>query len=96
MTQPAHWLMLADEDLTMAPKGHSLEQLLYFSPQVHEELKDCRNRLRDPDQFYLPTRYADAVPDLLAAEPSATEARASIADAKALVSRIRDLIGGAS
>jgi HEPN domain-containing protein len=131
MTEPAHWLTLAAEDLTMAqyaadagihrqacfhsqqavekalkglllakigtsPKGHSLEQLLYFSPEVHEQLKECRARRRDLDQFYLSTRSADAVPDLLAAEPSAEEARTSITDAKNLVSRIRDLIGKAS
>ena len=79
-----------------SPKGHSLEQLLYFNPEVHERLKDLRMRLRELDQFYLPTRYADAVPDLLAAGPSAAEALTAIANARTLVSRIRVLIGEAS
>jgi HEPN domain-containing protein len=79
-----------------SPKGHALEQLLDFNPEVHEQLKDVREMLRQLDQFYLPTRYADAVPDLLAAEPSAEEARTAMANARTLVSRIRDLIGEAS
>ena len=74
-------------------RGHSLEQLWLSDPQVHAELQAWRARLTRLDAFYLPTRYADAVP-LEAGEPTPEEARASLEDAKAIVAEIAAKIGG--
>jgi HEPN domain-containing protein len=74
-------------------KSHSLEQLLVSDPQVHDELQAWRARLRRLDGFYLPTRYADAIP-LEAGEPTRDEAQGSLDDARAIVSEITAKIGG--
>ena len=77
------------------PRSHSLERLWFSDPVVHEELRAWRERLTGLDAFYLPTRYADAVP-LEAGEPTPEEARASPEDAKAIVAQLAARIGGAA
>jgi HEPN domain-containing protein len=74
-------------------KSHSLEQLLFSDPGVHDELQPWRERLRRLDGFYLATRYADAI-SLEAGEPTREEARASLDDAKGIVAEITVKIGG--
>jgi len=69
------------------PKSHSLEQLLLFDRS--DELRTWRAQCRRLDQYYLPTRYADAVPESSGAEPGPDEAAQAIQDAKAIVTDIR-------
>ena len=76
------------------PKSHSLEQLLLFD--AGDELAAWRNRCRSLDQFYLPTRYADAVPEGAAAEPTAEEARAAVEAAEGIVADVRQRLLGSS
>ena len=73
-------------------KSHSLEQLLLSDPRVCDELQVWKMRLRRLDQFYLPTRYADAIP-LGAGEPTHSEAEDALRDAKAILAEIRTKIG---
>ena len=74
-------------------KSHSLEQLLLSEPGVHAELRGWQARLRRLDQFYLPTRYADAVPEG-AGEPTREEAEEAVRDAKAVIAEIQARIVG--
>jgi HEPN domain-containing protein len=76
------------------PKSHSLEEMLLCDPAM-EELKEWRSACRNLDRFYIPTRYADALPGLLPdGEPSETDAEGALRDAKAIVDQIRHKIGG--
>lgn len=77
------------------PKGHSLEELLHFHESVREELWGWRDRLAGLDGYYLPTRYPDAWPGLLAErEPSEVDAEVALRNAKAFVAEIAIKIGG--
>ena len=75
------------------PKSHVLEQLLLFDPDLHSELQDWQARCRDLDLFYIPTRYADAPPGLLAAgEPTREQAELALRNARELVAVVREKI----
>ena len=76
------------------PKSHSLEQLLLYNAAVHSELRKWQQQCRSLDLFYIPTRYADALPGLLpAGEPTEEDAERALQDAKAIVADIRERIG---
>lgn len=86
---------LLDARLGTHPKSHSLEQLLLYHPRIHNELRKWQTQCRSLDLFYIPTRYADALPGLLpTGEPVQTDAEAALRDAKAMVAEIREKIGG--
>lgn len=77
------------------PKSHSLEQMLIYNSSVHQELRNWQAACRRLDLYYIPTRYADALPGLLPdGEPSETDAEGAVRDAKAIVGEIRQGIGG--
>lgn len=68
------------------PKGHSLESLLLFDGQIHQELADTRDALRNLDRFYIPTRYPDALPGTLeSGEPDRPDAEGALRDARRVV-----------
>jgi HEPN domain-containing protein len=77
------------------PKSHSLEQLLLYDSGIHNEFRRWRTHCRSLDRFYIPTRYADALPGLLpSGEPTQEDAQEALRDAKAMVVEIREKIGG--
>lgn len=77
------------------PKSHSLEQMLLYDARIHTELRKWQAPCRNLDRFYIPTRYADALPGLLpAGEPTKADAQNALNDAKAIVTEIREKIGG--
>ena len=69
------------------PRTHSLEDLLAFdtSGELDEWQEPCQ-RLR---QFYLTTRYVDALPGGVMDEMSNEDARMSLDDAEAIVASVR-------
>lgn len=69
------------------PKSHSLEQLLLFD--TTNELQQWQEQCRTLDQFYLPTRYADALPEGAATEPASEDGRAALEAARVLVAEVR-------
>ena len=77
------------------PRSHSLEEVLLYHESVREELKHRRADCRTLDLFYLPTRYADALPGLLPEGASAPqEAESAVRVAKDMVGEIRRKMGG--
>lgn len=75
------------------PKSHVLEQLLLFNSSLHSELRDWQVRCSDLDRFYIPTRYADALPGLLATgEPTREQAEVALQTARELVAVVRGKI----
>lgn len=85
---------LLDARLGTHPKSHSLEQLLLYDPGIHKELQKWQAQCRRLDLFYIPTRYADALPGLLpTGEPTGGDAQQALQDAKAMVAEIREKIG---
>lgn len=91
---------LLDARLGTHPKSHSLEELLLYNSAIHRELQRWRVQCRRLDLFYIPTRYADALPGLLpAGEPTQADAQEALQNAKAIsrrnsrTNRQRELIG---
>lgn len=76
------------------PKSHSLEQLLLMNGVSDEERQAWRAACRRLDEYYLPTRYADALPPGATGEPTSEEAGRALADASAIVQAIRERVGG--
>jgi HEPN domain-containing protein len=72
------------------PKSHSLEQLLLLDES--NELAAWMTKCTRLDAFYLPTRYADALPDP-AGEPGPGEAAEAVRDARMIVADIRGRLG---
>jgi len=76
-------------------KGHSLEAMLLLPGIENVERQAWRARCRNLDRFYIPTRYADALPGLLpSGEPTPADAEEALRDAKTIVAEIRGKIGG--
>ncbi len=75
------------------PKGHSLEQLLSMPEVSEEERRRWRAESRRLDEYYLPTRYPDAMPPGAAAGPAREHADTALADATRIVREIRERIG---
>lgn len=75
------------------PKGHSLEQLLSMPEVSEEERGRWRAESRRLDEYYLPTRYPDAMPLGAAAGPAREHADTALADATRIVREIRERIG---
>lgn len=76
------------------PRSHSLEQLLLYDPATHGELRKWQAQCRNLDLFYIPTRYADALPGLLpTGEPTPEDAQGALRDAKAMVAEIQGKMG---
>ena len=69
------------------PKSHSLEQLLLSD--LSNDLLEWRAACRRLDMYYLPTRYADALPEGAEEEVTQEEAQASLKDARDVVADIR-------
>lgn len=78
------------------PKSHSLEQLLLMPEVSDEERQAWRAACRRLDEYYLPTRYADALPPGATGEPTRDEAVRALADAKGIVEAIREKLRGAT
>jgi HEPN domain-containing protein len=74
------------------PRGHNLERLLLADAKVHAELRAWRGPCQDLDQYYLATRYADAVPEH-GDEPTREEAEKAVGDAKGIVADVRRRLG---
>jgi HEPN domain-containing protein len=80
------------------PWGHSvrrlLDELATESPQTHELLRDLSDAASELDQYYLPTRYPNGLPDLTP-DQVFTEAMARRAEALAvaIIDRIAGMIG---
>lgn len=86
---------LLDARLGTHPKSHSLEQLLLYDAGIHNELRRWQPQCRSLDLFYIPTRYADALPGFLpTGEPTREDAQGALQDVKAIVAEIREKIGG--
>jgi HEPN domain-containing protein len=74
------------------PKTHSLEDLLAFDSSG--ELSEWEEPCRRLSQFYLTTRYVDALPGGVMDESSDEDARTSLADAATIVSSVRGRVTG--
>lgn len=74
------------------PRGHSLEQLLLFDAAGSEDLQTWQSHCRDLDQYYLVTRYADAIP-ADDTGPTREDAEKSVEAAKAILADIRLKLG---
>jgi HEPN domain-containing protein len=74
------------------PKTHSLEDLLAFDSSG--ELSEWEEPCRRLSQFYLTTRYVDALPGGVMDETSDEDARTSLADAATIVSSVRGRVTG--
>ena len=75
------------------PKGHSLEQLLLMPEVSDEERGRWRAESRRLDEYYLPTRYPDAMPPGAAGGPAREHAETALADATRIVQEIRARTG---
>jgi len=78
------------------PKSHSLEQLLLMPGVSEDERQRWQMACRRLDEYYLPARYADALPPGAMAEPTRDEAGRALGDAKAIVEAVRERMGGAA
>jgi HEPN domain-containing protein len=69
------------------PRTHSLEDLLAFD--TSGELSEWEEPCQRLSQFYLTTRYVDALPGGVMDETSNEDARTSLADATNIVTSVR-------
>jgi HEPN domain-containing protein len=69
------------------PKSHSLGQLLLSD--VSNDLLEWRDACQRLDLYYLPTRYADALPEGAEEDVTEEEAQAALGDARDVVADIR-------
>jgi len=74
------------------PRTHSLEDLLVYD--TSGELSEWEESCRRLSQFYLTTRYVDALPGGVMDEISGEDARASLADATNIVTSVRGRVTG--
>ena len=74
------------------PRTHSLEDLL--ASDTSGELSEWEAPCQRLSQFYLTTRYVDALPGGVMDETSEEDARTSLADAAAIVGSVRGRVAG--
>ena len=74
------------------PRTHSLEDLLAFD--TAGELDEWEESCQRLSQFYLTTRYVDALPGGVMDETSDEDARTSRADATNIVTSVRGRVTG--
>jgi HEPN domain-containing protein len=74
------------------PRTHSLEDLLAFD--TSGELDEWEEACQRLSQFYLTTRYVDALPGGVMHEISDEDARASLAEAVNIVTSVRARLTG--
>ena len=74
------------------PRTHSLEDLL--ASDTSGELSEWEEPCQRLSQFYLTTRYVDALPGGVMDETSEGDARTSLADAAAIVGSVRGRVAG--
>ena len=74
------------------PRTHSLEDLLTFD--TSGELREWQEPCQRLSQFYLTTRYVDAVPGDVMDETSEQDALNSLADATNIVTEVRRRVTG--
>jgi len=83
--------------LELDPWGHSVRQLVDLleteAPDSHRAVRDLADAASDLDQFYIPTRYPNGLPDLTP-DQAFTEAMANRSEslAAAIVDRISALM----
>ena len=74
------------------PRTHSLEDLLVYD--TSGELSEWEESCRSLSQFYLTTRYVDALPGGVMDEISDEDARTALADATNIVTSVRGRVTG--
>jgi HEPN domain-containing protein len=75
------------------PRIHKVVELANLCVEISANLEPLKNDLKLIDEFYIPTRYPDAVPGGLAdALPGRDEARAALETASTILQIIRNLI----
>ncbi len=73
------------------PKTHSLIELLRLVAKLHKDFQCFEESCRRLDQFYLPTRYADAlVGTLPQGLPTEEHAREAVESAESLLSSVNE------
>lgn len=77
------------------PKTHKLTDLWRLCEEILQELEPFERLFRIIDEYYLPTRYPDAVPGKGSASPSIENAREALEAAEKAYSLIRSKVGTA-
>jgi len=75
------------------PKTHKLTDLWQPCEDILQELEPLETLFRVIDEYYLPTRYPDAVPGKGSASPSIENAREALEAAEKVYSLIRSKVG---
>lgn len=85
MNDVDRWLEYAADDIRMAELALWLRH-----PATHEQLAGYQDQVRALDAFYIPTRYPDAMPGMLAeGEPQRRDAESALQNAESILAAIR-------
>lgn len=74
------------------PRTHKLIDLWSLCESTLEELRSLAGILRIIDEYYVPTRYPDAVPGMGAVSPTEDQAREALETAERVYSVVRKVI----
>lgn len=77
------------------PKTHKLADLWRLCEEILQELEPFERQFRVIDEYYIPTRYPDAVPGKGSTSPSIDNAREALEAAEKVYSLIRSEVGSA-
>ena len=75
------------------PRLHKVIELAALCPEMQEDLEPLKTELKLIDEFYIPTRYPDAIPGgLPGGAPSADDAALALQTANAILGLVRSHI----
>lgn len=72
------------------PRLHKVIELAALCAEIQKDLEPLKNDLKLLDEFYIPTRYPDAIPGgLPGGSPSAEDAQLALQTATAILALVR-------
>lgn len=72
------------------PRQHKVVDLVSLCPEIQADLEPLKDELKLLDEFYVPTRYPDAIPGSLpAGSPSLDDAQTAFQTASAVLDLVR-------
>ena len=76
-----------------SPRLHKVIELAALCAEIQKDLEPLKNDLKLLDEFYIPTRYLDAIPGgLPGGSPSAEDAQLALQTANAILTLVRSHI----